>query len=154
VRYWAVQGGPGQREPRSARYASDFNHIQALDERCVPIDGSGSVSLLAMIVVTPGVHLAGIRYGQTMQRSDRDSGHFRTAQSFHQSKPADVLVGAVTQPVVIPFAPRVHLNLIQLNHSVPNFNVNKSYVSMTGEGEGKLSSTLDVAHAQSGQTVD
>ena len=64
---------------RSARYASDFNSIQALDERWASIDGRGSVSLLPVIVVTPGVHLPGIRYGQTVQRSDRDSGHFLAA---------------------------------------------------------------------------
>lgn len=52
-----IHGGPGHTVGGTARHAGDLLPLQTLHQCGFPVDGSGAVPLLPVVIVTPGVNL-------------------------------------------------------------------------------------------------
>merc|ERR1719319_785999 len=73
-----------------------------------PLRLSTTVGLLSVVIVPPGIDLAGVRDCKTVEGSHCHMNDLLPPQALHHRWLPHVLVGTVAKPVVVSFTPRPH----------------------------------------------
>lgn len=98
-------GAPGEGVGRAAGDPVDLLSLQR-NHQAGSLDGiGGAVAELALVVVAPGEDLALIAAGDAVKRPGRDANDLLTLKGCDLARVANVLVGAVSESVIVSLAP-------------------------------------------------